>query len=105
MEPKPIERNLGSQPLDQILTEMALTNHDLVGASVEPLTHKAVQRGRKGRRLTPETRRRITAALNLITRTRGIARETPWAAGELFNYHQNRKTMDTTAVDHDHQDG
>jgi hypothetical protein len=60
---EPVERNLGAQPLDALLTGLGLDNHDLVAASPQPLTHKAVQRGRKGRRLTPHMQRRIAEAL------------------------------------------
>ena len=52
MEQDEIERNMGMQPLDGIMAEHTLGNHDLVAASTEPMTHKAVQRARKGRRLT-----------------------------------------------------
>ena len=33
-----IERNMGVQPLDGIMAEHALGNHDLVAASQEPMT-------------------------------------------------------------------
>ena len=57
-----IERNMGVQPLDDIMAEHALGNHDLVNACEEPITHKAVQRARKGRRLTKHMQRRVADA-------------------------------------------
>jgi len=54
---------LGPQPLDEIMTSLDLKNHDLVAASTEGLTHKQVQKGRKGRRLTRNIQDKIIAAL------------------------------------------
>jgi len=42
-----------------------LSNHDLVDASPEQLTHKQVQRARKGRRLTLAMMMKVTRALNI----------------------------------------
>lgn len=81
------ELNLGEQPLHALLVQLGLTNHDLVAACPEPLTHKAVQRARKGRRITPHMRRRITTALNLAARARpteDAPRE--WKTADVFNY-------------------
>ncbi len=81
------ELNLGEQPLHALLLELGLSNHDLVNASAEPLTHKAVQRARKGRRLTPHMRRRIAAALNRAAQLREKAPEgRDWKVADLFNY-------------------
>lgn len=85
-EQEPIERNLGVQPLEAFMTERELTNHDLVGACTEPLTHKAVQRARKGRRLTTQMKRRITAALYQAAKLKGNAPEVAWRVREVFNY-------------------
>ncbi len=57
-------RELGPQPLDKLMSRLELDNHDLVAAAAEPLTHKMVQKGRKGRRLTPKIQCRILSALN-----------------------------------------
>ncbi len=81
-----IERNLGVQPLDGILTEFALGNHDLVAASEEPMTHKAVQRGRKGRRLTKHMKQRMADALTLLMKQQGKEIERPWVVKDLFTY-------------------
>ncbi len=77
------ERNFGQQPLDKIMTEHGLDNHALVTASREPLTHKTVQRARKGRRLTNKMQLRISEAL---TRALQTPPETPWKLTDLFNY-------------------
>jgi len=53
---KEIEMNVGTQPLDAIMTEKEIKNTDLV--SVAPpgfITHKQIQKGRKGRRLVLDT--------------------------------------------------
>jgi hypothetical protein len=81
-----IERNMGVQPLEGILAELALGNHDLVSASAEPITHKAVQRARKGRRLTPHMQRRIAQALNHALRLQGRTVEREWGVSDLFTY-------------------
>jgi len=58
---------LGLQPLDAIMTRLGLANADLVKASAEQLTHKVVQKGRKGRRLTQNARQKILTALNAVS--------------------------------------
>ncbi|OQW96340.1 MAG: hypothetical protein BWK77_05210 [Verrucomicrobia bacterium A1] len=59
-----VERNLGPQPIAQIMAEHGLKPHDLVAASTEQLTHKMVSRACKGRRLTPNVRLKVLHALN-----------------------------------------
>jgi hypothetical protein len=78
------ELNLGVQPLDAVMQELLLGNHDLVAVIPEGLTHKAVQRGRKGRRLTPKMKVRITDALNTVLKSRAV--EQQYAVKGLFNY-------------------
>lgn len=78
----PMEYNLGEQPLDSILTERNIQNHRLVDISTEQLTHKMVQKGRKGRRLTAHVQRKILNALNAL-----LPEETPrYTLKDLFNY-------------------
>lgn len=79
-------RNHGLQPLDAIMIEHGLSAHDLVAASAEPMTHKAVQRARKGRQLTPRMRLRMAAALNRAVRCQGKELEREWGPADLFNY-------------------
>ena len=80
---QPEERNLGPQPIDALMTELGLDNHDIVAASPEPLTHKAIQRARKGRWLTKNTQTRVVTAFNRILEQRG---EAPRPINELFTY-------------------
>ena len=70
---------LGIQPLDAIMEDRGLKNHDLVAASKDGLTHKQVQKGRKGRRLTRNVQDKIVAALS------ASAGET-YKLDQLFNY-------------------
>ena len=81
-----IERNLGLQPLDEIMNEHGLGNHDLVAASTEPMTHKAVQRARKGRRLTKHMKQRMADALNKAVKLQGKEVEREWVVKDLFTY-------------------
>lgn len=85
-EESPIERNLGAQPLDTLLIEAGLDNHDLVQASAEPITHKAIQRARKGRRLTVHMQRRVATALNKALTIKGTPPEREWTMKDLFTY-------------------
>ncbi|MFA6172611.1 MAG: hypothetical protein WC334_04160 [Kiritimatiellales bacterium] len=73
------ELDLGVQPLDKIMEERGLKNHDLVAASKDGLTHKQVQKGRKGRRLTRNIQDKIVTALSACTG------ET-YKLDQLFNY-------------------
>lgn len=74
------EMELGIQPLDKIMTDLKLSNHDLVAASTEQLSHKVVQKGRKGRRLTLNAQHKI---LNAIVKLKPEAKLT---LQKLFNY-------------------
>ena len=74
-----IERNLGEQPIGQILKENGLKPHDIVSASAVPMTHKMVSRACKGRRLTANTQNIVLQALNK-------AAGKTYAVRDLFNY-------------------
>ncbi|MFT5239625.1 MAG: hypothetical protein ACI9OU_002757 [Candidatus Promineifilaceae bacterium] len=74
-----VERNMGPQPLKDIMEANALKAHDLVAASSHPMTHKMVSRAVKGRRLTPNTKTIVVNALNAAT-----GRE--YAYKDVFNY-------------------
>jgi len=69
----------GTQPLDKIMEERGLKNHDLVAASKDGLTHKQVQKGRKGRRLTRNVQDKIVSSLSASTGT-------AYKIEQLFNY-------------------
>lgn len=74
-----IERNLGRQPIADVLARHGLSAGDLVRASPEQLTHKMIARAVKGRRLTANTMRKVCAALN-------AAAGRSYDVGELFDY-------------------
>ncbi len=57
------KNDFGVQPLDGVITRLGLSNSGLVQASIEQLTHKMVQKGRKGRRLTQNAKLKILRAL------------------------------------------
>ena len=59
------ERDLGVQPLDQMIDLWGIDNHDVVAVSTEQLTHKQVQKARKGRRLTLKMMQKVTRAFNV----------------------------------------
>lgn len=74
-----IERDLGPQPLGDLLVTHELTKHDLVAASTEQITHKMVSRAVRGRRLTPHVMVKIQNALNQ-------AAGTDYGLSALFTY-------------------
>jgi hypothetical protein len=74
-----LERNLGTQPLAQLLERHKLAPTDLVRASKAQLTHKTVARAVKGRRLTANSMKKVLAALN-------AAAASTYTSAELFNY-------------------
>ena len=59
------EREHGVQPVDGLMEGWGLSNHDLVDASPEQLTHKQVQRARKGRQLTLAMMMKLARSLNI----------------------------------------
>jgi hypothetical protein len=73
------ERDLGPQPIGEILTRHELTSQDLVAASSEQLTHKMVARAVKGRRLTPRVMWKVLTALN-------AASHESYELDDLFDY-------------------
>lgn len=76
-----IETNdLGPQPLDALMAKHGLSNHMLVAASTEQLSHKVVQKARKGRRLTAKAKTKILNALHSALPGQEFAHR------DLFNY-------------------
>ena len=73
------ELEFGTQPLDEIMNERELKNHDIVAASKDGLTHKQVQKGRRGRRLTRNIQEKIATALSAKTGE-------PFSIRQLFTY-------------------
>ena len=74
------KNNFDRQPLDGVMTSLGLSNAGLVRASTKQLTHKMVQKGRKGRRLTLNVQKKILEALNAMNPGHQFTLE------ELFNY-------------------
>jgi len=58
------ERDLGPQPVEDLLQAWGFSHHDLVEASPEQLTHKQVQRACMGRRLTLKMKQKMARTLN-----------------------------------------
>jgi hypothetical protein len=85
MEDTP-ERDFGPQPLDALLTELGIENHALVAASTEQLTHKQVQKARKGRYITINIQRKILKALNTAVPAGEEGEKIVYELGQLFNY-------------------
>lgn len=74
-----VTRNLGPQPIAELLDRHGLTSQDLVAASHEQLTHKMVNKACKGRRLTPNVQGKVLRALN-------AAAEASYDLEALFTY-------------------
>jgi hypothetical protein len=85
METSP-ERDFGPQPLDALLSELGLENHALVAASTEQLTHKQVQKARKGRYVTGNIQRKILKAVNAAVPAGEDGAKAVYVLGQLFNY-------------------
>ncbi len=75
-----MKSEFGIQPLDKILNKRSLKNEDLVRASNEQLTHKQVRKGRQGKAITINIKRKIMRALNRIDE------KNKYTQKELFNY-------------------
>ena len=76
---EPESRDLGPQPVAEIMNSLGLKPHDLVAASTEQITHKMVSRACKGRWLTPNVQSKILNALNRATGRSFMMKD-------LFNY-------------------
>ena len=59
------ERDLGEQPLDAMMDAWGISNNEMVHVSTEQLTHKQIQRARKGRRLTLKMMQKVNRAFNV----------------------------------------
>src|SRR3989338_8101635 len=68
------------QPLDTLMNKLGLSNADLVNASTEQLSFKMVQKGCKGRHLTPNIQEKILTALLTVKPDLKVRRR------ELFIY-------------------
>lgn len=76
-----LEMNVGTQPLDVVMTEKGIKNNDLVAiAPAGFINHKQIQKGRKGRRLTMHMQQKILDTLNIYSAPESYE----WA--DLFTY-------------------
>ena len=75
---------MGVQPLDAVLEARGINNHAVVAAAGgDGLTHKVVQKARKGRQLTARAQKKVLAAVNAA----GKLKEFPTLKhDEAFNY-------------------
>jgi len=94
------ERDLGTQPLDAILSGWQLGNHDVVEASPQQLTHKQLVRARNGRRLTLKMMIKVARTVNFAVWGRLTDEEretfTEYFPKHLFSY---SKGWDGSEVD------
>ncbi|MDA9830811.1 hypothetical protein N9C66_05675 [Akkermansiaceae bacterium] len=94
------ERDFGPQPLAKLLEGWGLSNHNLVEASPEQLTHKQVQRACQGRKLTLKMKQKLARTLNFGVWGRLTDKEregfTEYFPKHLFNY---SKGFDADAPD------
>lgn len=86
-------RDHGPQPLDAVLERWGLSNVQLVAAAIaahEQITHKQIQRARRGRQLTLRMMMKLTRILNeiLIAGLPDAKRVefTPYLHRDLFTY-------------------
>ena len=75
-----IDRELGPQPLDGLMTRLEVSNADLARASTEQLSFKAIQKARKGRRLTLHLQKKVLNAFSALRPERA------WTLQDFFNY-------------------
>lgn len=84
-------RDHGPQPVDEVMQRWGITNAALVAAGAgEQLTHKQVQRARKGRQLTLRMMMKLTRIINDLIAT-SLAEEhrgafSPYLHRDLFTY-------------------
>lgn len=76
-------RNHGAQPLDGLLESFGYANSALVEASTDQLTHKQVQKARKGRRVTSNIQKKILNALRALRKDQEGEK---YQVSDLFNY-------------------
>jgi hypothetical protein len=74
-----MERDLGEQPIANMMTLSGLKAQDLVAASTEQITFKMVSRAIKGRRLTLNVQTKVLNAFN-------NASKKEYRLSDIFNY-------------------
>ncbi len=77
----------GAQPLDNLMVEHNLSNSDVVGASLQPVTHKMINKARRGRRLSRKVQIKVLDAFNqAITKIQHVEETPCFTFQDLFNY-------------------
>ena len=74
------ERELGEQPIAQLMTELGLDSAALVSASTEQLTFKMVAKAQRGRYLTMNVRLKVLRAIQKAAANPALRLE------DLFHY-------------------
>ena len=80
--------NLGVQPLDELMNKNGWTNNFVVKNSSAQLTHKQIQKGRKGRRLTTKIQDKILQSINECLYPNKIT------ISDLFTYYGKKNLRD-----------
>jgi hypothetical protein len=61
------------QPLDAMMTRLGISNADLVRASVEQLSFKMVQKGRRGKHISVNIQNKILRAIKAVRPTEAVS--------------------------------
>ena len=88
------QRESGTQPLHHLMERWGLTNHEIVAASPEQLTHKQIQRAKAGRHLTLKMMMKVARSLNIA-----IWNRLPTAQKQTY-YEYLHKDIFSYAKDH-----
>ena len=83
-----LKLNLGVQPLDSLMIKNKWTNNFIVKNSLSQLTHKQLQKGRKGRRLTAKIQNKILESVNICLFPNKVE------IGDLFTYYGKKSLRD-----------
>lgn len=75
----------GVQPLDQLMTKHGLSNTDVVNASSKTVTHKMVNKGRKGRRLSRKVQTKVYDAFCIALKSQD-SEVSEIELKQVFNY-------------------
>jgi hypothetical protein len=76
----PPETAMGTQPLDALMTKLAITNEELVKGSTKQLTFKVVGKARRGRKINQKMQLKILESIKTLRPAEEIKLE------DLFNY-------------------
>ena len=60
-----LEVELGEQPLHELMQDYQMSNHAIVAACGEQLSHKVVNKARSGRRISRHLQRKVLKGFNL----------------------------------------